>query len=123
MTVSSPPDSSREITRDELNLKLEKLSMLLNEPVMKSTARLSILITLALNRKLTFTELLTITSIGKGSLSNHIEKLESNGLVNVRTVLRSSGPRVIVEITERGVAAYRKYSESNVLENRLPYWV
>ncbi len=111
MTVSSPPDSSREITRDELNLKLEKLSMLLNEPVMKSTARLSILITLALNRKLTFTELLTITSIGKGSLSNHIEKLESNGLVNVRTILRSSGPRVIIEITEKGVAAYRKYSE------------
>ena len=111
MTVSSPPDSSREITRDELNLKLEKLSALLNEPVMKSTARLSILITLALNRKLTFTELLTITSIGKGSLSNHIEKLESNGLVNVRTILRSSGPRVIIEITEKGVAAYRKYSE------------
>ena len=111
MTVSSPPDSSREITRDELNLKLEKLSMLLNEPVMKSTARLSILITLALNRKLTFTELLTITSIGKGSLSNHIEKLESNGLVNVSTILRSSGPRVIIEITEKGVAAYRKYSE------------
>lgn len=111
MKVSSPPDSSREITRDELNLKLEKLSMLLNEPVMKSTARLSILITLALNRKLTFTELLTITSIGKGSLSNHIEKLESNGLVNVRTILRSSGPRVIIEITEKGVAAYRKYSE------------
>ncbi len=111
MTVSSLPDSSREITRDELNLKLEKLSMLLNEPVMKSTARLSILITLALNRKLTFTELLTITSIGKGSLSNHIEKLESNGLVNVRTILRSSGPRVIIEISEKGVAAYRKYSE------------
>ncbi len=111
MKVSSPPDSSREITRDELNLKLEKLSTLLNEPVMKSTARLSILITLALNRKLTFTELLTITSIGKGSLSNHIEKLESNGLVNVRTILRSSGPRVIIEITEKGVAAYRKYSE------------
>ena len=111
MTVSSSPDSSREITRDELNLKLEKLSTLLNEPVMKSTARLSILITLALNRKLTFTELLTITSIGKGSLSNHIEKLESNGLVNVSTILRSSGPRVIIEISEKGVAAYRKYSE------------
>ena len=111
LTVSSPPDSSRKISRDELNLKLEKLGMLLNEPVMKSTARLSILITLALNSKLTFTELLIITSIGKGSLSNHIEKLESNGLVNVRTVLRSSGSRVIVEITEKGMAVYRKYSE------------
>jgi len=78
---------------------------------MKSTARLSILITLALNTKLTFTELLTITSIGKGSLSNHIEKLALSGLVNVRTVFRSSGPRVIIEITEKGKLAYKKYSE------------
>lgn len=111
MRLSSSMDASRDNSQSERNNKLEELNTILNEPALKATARLSILITLALNTKLTFTELLTITSIGKGSLSNHIEKLASNGLVNVRTVLRSSGPRVIVEITEKGMAAYRKYSE------------
>ncbi|WMT44418.1 MAG: transcriptional regulator [Cuniculiplasma divulgatum] len=111
MRLYSSMDASRDNSQSERNNKLEELNTILNEPALKATARLSILITLALNTKLTFTELLTITSIGKGSLSNHIEKLESNGLVNVRTVLRSSGPRVIVEITEKGMAAYRKYSE------------
>ena len=111
MKLSSSADPTQEKYRGDLNTKLEELNVLLNEPVLKSTARLSILITLALNSKLTFTDLLTITSIGKGSLSNHIEKLASNGLVSVRTVLRSSGPRVIVEITDKGRAAYRKYSE------------
>jgi hypothetical protein len=104
-------DASRDNSQSERNNKQEELNTILNEPALKATARLSILITLALNTKLTFTELLTITSIGKGSPSNHIEKLASNGLVNMRTVLRSSGPRVIVEITEKGMAAYRKYSE------------
>lgn len=111
MRLSSSIDTSKDNSQSERNNKLEELNTILNEPALKATARLSILITLALNTKLTFTELLTITSIGKGSLSNHIEKLASNGLVNVRTVLRSSGPRVIVEITEKGMAAYRKYSE------------
>ncbi len=111
MRLSSSTDALKDKSHTERNNKLEELNALLNEPALKATARLSILITLALNTKLTFTELLTITSIGKGSLSNHIEKLESNGLVNVRTILRSSGPRVIIEITEKGVAAYRKYSE------------
>lgn len=111
MSLPSSPDEQQESYQKEINTKLEELNYLLNEPVMKSTARLSILITLALNSKLTFTDLLTITSIGKGSLSNHIEKLASNGLVRVRTVLRSSGSRVIVEITEKGREAYKKYSE------------
>ena len=111
MKLSHSSDPTHEKTQGDLNSKLEELNVLLNEPVLKSTARLSILITLALNSKLTFTDLLTITSIGKGSLSNHIEKLASNGLVSVRTVLRSSGPRVLVEITDKGRAAYRKYSE------------
>ena len=41
-------------------------------PVMKSTARLIIVISLAINRKLSFSDLLTITALGKGSLGNHL---------------------------------------------------
>lgn len=95
----------------ELNRILEALQGHFNEPVMKSTARLLILITLALNRKLSFADLLMITSLGKGSLSNHLEKLESNNLIKIRTVFRAAGPRVYVEITQLGEEAYKNYSQ------------
>ena len=81
MRLSSSIDTSKDNSQSERKNKLEELNTILNEPALKATARLSILITLALNTKLTFTELLTITSIGKGSLSNHIEKLTSNGVL------------------------------------------
>ncbi len=97
-------DSSR------LNDLLETLGKQLNEPVMKSTARLIIIISLAINRKLSFTDLLTITSLGKGSLSNHLEKLQNNGLIKIKTVFRQNGPRISIEITENGMEAYRNYS-------------
>lgn len=95
---------------ESLNSLLETLGKQLNEPVMKSTARLIIIISLAINRKLSFSDLLTITALGKGSLSNHLEKLQRNGLIRIRTVLRKNGPRISVEITETGMEAYRNYS-------------
>ena len=79
---------------NNLNDLLETLGKQLNEPVMKSTARLIIIISLAINRKLSFTDLLTITSLGKGSLSNHLEKLQKNGLIKIKTVFKQNGPRV-----------------------------
>ncbi len=54
--------------------------------------------------------MITITSLGKGSLSNHLDKLQANGLITIKTVLKVGGPRVIVEITEKGMEAYRNYS-------------
>lgn len=95
---------------NNLNGLLETLGKQLNEPVMKSTARLIIIISLAINRKLSFTDLLTITSLGKGSLSNHLEKLQKNGLIKIKTVFKQNGPRVSIEITEIGLEAYRNYS-------------
>ncbi|MEM3676387.1 MAG: transcriptional regulator [Thermoplasmataceae archaeon] len=100
-----PPSRSETI-----NDLLLKLSQQLSEPAMKSTARLMILITLALNGKMTFSDLLAVTALGKGSLSNHLEKLNENGLIKVRTVFRIDGPRLLVEITEEGLNAYRNYS-------------
>ncbi len=101
----SPGDSQH------LNELIETLSIQLSEPVMKSTARLMIIISLALNRKLTFTDLLTITSLGKGSLSNHLDKLREGGLIKIKTVFSPIGPRVMVEITEEGMSAYENYSK------------
>lgn len=106
------PDSDIENNSlEKLNNILEALGKQLSEPVMKSTARLIIVISLAINRKLSFSDLLTITALGKGSLSNHLDKLQKNGLVKIRTVFRKRGPRISVEITERGLEAYRNYSD------------
>src|SRR5579884_1779923 len=49
-----------------------------NDRALRSSVRLSIVVSLALNGKLTFTELLALTRVGKDSLSNHLECLESS---------------------------------------------
>lgn len=78
-----------------------------NDPSLKSSTRVLILVSLALNRKVTFVDLLTLTGIGKGSLSNHLEKLESSGFITIRTKATFSRDRCIIEITEKGLSAYK----------------
>lgn len=56
-----------------------------------------------MNKKSTATELRAITGLGKGSLENHLEKLESAGLVKTKNVKSFSGWRQTVEITLEGL--------------------
>lgn len=79
----------------------------LNDPSLKSSIRVLILVSLALNHSVTFMDLLTLTGIGKGSLSNHLEKLESSGFITIRTRATFSRDRCIIEITEKGLDAYK----------------
>ena len=65
-----------------------------------------ILISLAMNRKMSFVRLLGLTGVGKGSLSNHLEKLERSGYVTTETRKTFSGYRTRVEITQKGLEAY-----------------
>ena len=55
-------------------------------------------------------QLRTLTGLGKGSLENHLNKLESSGYVRI-TSEKSIGargiPRQMVEITEKGLSACR----------------
>lgn len=99
----------REKDLTSINRTIEELASNLSEPVMKSSARLTILIALAMNRKMIFSDLMEMTSIGKGSLSNHLEKLESYGLIESKTVFRPAGPRVLLKITQKGIRAYEIY--------------
>lgn len=85
---------------------LRSLATQLNDPCLKSSSRVLILFSLALNRRLGFVDLLNLTGLGKGSLSNHLEKLESSGYVITKTAMSFSGPRVVVEITQKGLEAY-----------------
>lgn len=94
---------------EEINATIEELGLKLREPVLKSSTRMLMIISLSIHKKLTFTELLQLTSVGKGSLSNHIEKLQEVGLVRSRTVFSFSGPRLVIEITESGKEIYVEY--------------
>ncbi len=55
-----------------------------------------------MNKRSMATELRALTGLGKGSLENHLEKLESAGYVKTRNVKSFGGWRQTVEITQGG---------------------
>jgi DNA-binding MarR family transcriptional regulator len=90
---------------DELDA-LKSLGVQLSDSSLKSSTRILILFSLALNSKLGFVDLLALTGTGKGSLSNHLEKLEASGFIETRSVMTFGGSRVEVRITQKGKEAY-----------------
>jgi DNA-binding MarR family transcriptional regulator len=81
--------------------------VLLREPL-RNSVRVLILVSLGVNRALTFTELLELTSTSKGSLGHHLEQLETAGYLLSRMVFTLDGPRTRVEITSQGLAVYEE---------------
>jgi DNA-binding MarR family transcriptional regulator len=74
---------------------------------LKSSTRILILILLAMNKKLSSIELRSLIGLGKGSLENHLEKLEVVGYVKTRNVKLFGGRKQTVEITKEGLDACR----------------
>ena len=88
------------VTDEQPNFKMpsadiiKSLNEQLNDPIVKSSTRILILILLAMNKRLTSVELRSLVGLGKGSLENHLAKMEASGLIRVRSVRswgRSSG--------------------------------
>jgi DNA-binding MarR family transcriptional regulator len=65
-----------------------------------------------MNKKTTATELRALTGLGRGSLENHLEKLESAGYVKTKNVKSFSGWRQTVEITQAGLEGCRELLRS-----------
>ncbi len=82
---------------------IKSLNEQLSDPSLKSSTRILILILLAMNKKLNASELRSLVGLGKGSLENHLEKLEASGLIRVRSVRSWGGAHQVVEITEKGL--------------------
>ena len=82
---------------------IKSLNEQLNDPSLKSSTRILILILLAMNKKLSASELRSLVGLGKGSLENHLAKLEASGLIKVRSVRSWGGTHQAVEITEKGL--------------------
>ncbi|MCL4519150.1 MAG: transcriptional regulator [Thaumarchaeota archaeon] len=104
--------SDDEIKRDFDKIitdeNIRSLNEQLSDSTFKSSARIMILVLLALSRRMSSVELRTLTGLGKGSLENHLNKLESLGYVTI-SIAKSIGargvPRQMVEITEKGLDA------------------
>ena len=84
---------------------LKALNQQLADPSLKSSTRILILIMLTMNRTMSANDLRSMTGCGKGSLMNHLEKLEKAGYVRIRTTrsFSGSGWRQVVEVTEAGI--------------------
>ncbi len=82
---------------------IKSLNEQLNDPIFKSSTRILILILLAMNKKLTSVELRSFARLGKGSLENHLVKMEASDLIRVRSVRSWGGVHQVVEITEKGL--------------------
>ena len=87
---------------------IRSLNEHLGDASLRSSSRILILILLAMNKKSTATELRALTGLGKGSLENHLEKLESAGYVKTKNVKSFSGWRQAVEITQEGLDECRE---------------
>jgi len=61
-----------------------------------------------MNNKSTATELRALTGLGKGSLQNHLEKLESVGYVKTKNTKSFGGWQQTVEITQEGLDGCRE---------------
>jgi len=97
------------VTDDQPNSKssnaeaFKALNEQLGDPSFKSSTRILILILLAMNKKLTASELRSFVGLGKGSLENHLVKMETSGLISIRSVRSWGGVHQVVEITEKGL--------------------
>ena len=61
---------------------------------------------------MSFVNLQNLIGIGKGSLSNHLDKMGSDGYIVTRTKATFSGDRTVVEITDKGMKAYNSMLEA-----------
>ncbi|MHB1439274.1 MAG: transcriptional regulator [Cuniculiplasma sp.] len=96
-------------TDDLSKYLLSQLAEEITNTPFKSSIRLIILMSLGVSRKMNLTDLMKMTGCGKGSISNHINKLESSGFVIRRDVSFFTSPRIIVEITKKGEIFYNNY--------------
>ena len=131
MRVLDPSQKSRrsvlglsdddEINKEDFDKKIvtneptKSLNEQLSDPTFKSSTRILILVLLAQARRMSSVELRTLVGLGKGSLENHLGKLEGIGYVtisNARSMGGRGSPLQTIEITSRGLDACRTLVKS-----------
>jgi DNA-binding MarR family transcriptional regulator len=84
---------------------IKSLNQQLSDPSLKSSTRILMLILLTMNKKMSSSELRALMGLGKGSLENHLEKMEAAGQVTIRKSKSFSGNGMsqTVEVTGKGL--------------------
>ena len=98
--------------RPDLNREIANLARRLSDDAMKSSMRLLIIISLYLNDRLSFSDLLDLTGLGKGSLANHLNKLTEKGLIRSGFAFSLKGPITVYSLTEEGKKVYTDYVDA-----------
>lgn len=83
---------------------MSSLDRVLHEP-----ARLAILTALSACRSCDFVYLQSLTAISKGNLSNHLQRLEQGGLVQIAKTYRGRKPQTVIALTARGRDAIERH--------------
>ena len=95
----------------ELKKLLRQISVELSNTPLTSSSRLIIIMSLAIDRRMKLSDLMKVTGCGKGSIENHISKLEEGGFVRTEKVSFFKSPRVYAQLTEKGRNFYENYLE------------
>ncbi|MCL5990425.1 MAG: transcriptional regulator [Candidatus Thermoplasmatota archaeon] len=88
---------------------LTQLAEEITDTPFKSSIRLIIIMSLGVSKRMRLTDIMKLTGCGKGSISNHIDKLEKSGFVTTHDASFFTSPRIVVEITKKGEEFYNSY--------------
>ena len=81
---------------------IKRVIGLLRGSSLNSPVRIAVMLYLAGKGYAYFNELLEVTGATPGNLWSHLEKLEKQGMIRVRRVIKNR-PRVLVEATSKGL--------------------
>jgi DNA-binding MarR family transcriptional regulator len=95
--------------QSELKNLLRQISVELSNTPLTSSSRLIIIMSLAIDKRMKLSDLMKVTGCGKGSIENHISKLEEGGFVRTEKVSFFKSPRVYAQLTDKGRNFYENY--------------
>ena len=113
--MSDDGEPRRDFDKIVADEAIRSLKEQLSDSTFKSSTRILILVLLSLARRMSSVQLRSLTGLGKGSLENHLNKLESFGYIKV-SYTKSMGARGVarqtVEITQEGLEACQELLRS-----------
>ena len=89
------------------------------DPIIHQPSRLSIMAVLAGCESADFVYLHQATGLTKGTLSKHLNKLETEGYISITKSFKGRYPNTAVSLTPSGRKAFRKYRHQYELFTRL----
>ncbi len=113
--MSDDEKIKRDLDKVVTDETIRSLNEQLSDSALKSSTRILILVLLAQARRMSSVELRTLTGLGKGSLENHLNKLEALVYVkisNAKSIGARGSPMQMVEITQKGLDACRALVKS-----------